>query len=228
MIIGIPIFNNIKGLKNVFYSFLESTSIRDKIILLVSESTDGSSEFCNELARNYKFVKVIHTPKEGPLKSYNRLFQIAKDRKEDLFLTQTDVIFPKRHNKDWLQEMKHIAKEKTNCGIITCYGGGGISGNDFINGFNWVGAWCSYIPYSTIERLGGYDKHIPLGWGVDIDYTYAIKQLGLQVYIIDYWVEHKPDYIKGHEHEKVENIQQLKQNAFVYMREKWKVGEFVE
>jgi len=226
MIIGIPIYNNLQGLKYCFYSFINSTMVRDKIILLESGSIDGSAEFCDELAKFYDFVEVIHTPKEGPLKAYNRLFQIAKERKEDLFLTQTDVIFPKCLGRDWLMHMKGLAQERIDCGIITSYGGGNYSGSDFINGFYWVGAWCTYIPYRTIEKLGGYDERYPIGWGVDIDYTYAIKQLGLEVYQVDYWVDHMPDYIKGHQHEKVANIEELKKEAYRLMREKWKVGEY--
>ncbi len=226
MIIGIPVYNDLEGLKYCFYTFLNSTLIRDKIILLESESKDGSAEFCDELAKFYTFVEVIHTPKEGPLKAYNRLFQIAKERHEDLFLTQTDVIFPRKYNCDWLQEMMRIANEREDCGMISCYGGGGQSGPDFIQGFKWIGAWCTYIPYRTIEKLGGYDENIPLGWGVDIDYTYAVQQLGLQIYTIDYWVNHHPNYVEGHEHEKIDNVKDLVQEAFKYMRQKWKVGEF--
>ena len=226
MIIGIPVYNNVEGLKYAFYSFLKSTLIRDKIVLLVSKSTDGREEFCDQLAKFYTFVEVVHTPKEGSLKAYNRLFNIAKERKEDLFLTQTDVTFPRCHNFDWLAEMRRLAGERIDCGQITCYGGGGVSGRDFVEGFHWVGAWCTYIPYSTIEKLGGYDEHYPIGWGVDIDYSYAIEQLGLQTYVINYWVDHHPDYVTGHEWEKVDNIQEIKVEAFTYMRKKWKVGEF--
>ena len=227
-IIGIPVHQDLEKLKYAFYTFLASTMVRDRIILLESGSTDGTAEFCDELAKFYSFVEVIHTPLEGPLKAYNRLFQIAKERKSDLFLTQTDVIFPRRYNADWLQEMKRIAEQRVDAGLITCYGGGGHSGPDFIDGFFWVGAWTVYIPYRTIEKLGGYDENIPLGWGVDIDYTYAVQQAGLKVYTIDYWVDHHPNYVDNHEHEKVDNAAQLTQDAFTYMRKKWKVGEFAE
>jgi len=228
MIIGIPIYNDKEGLKYAIYSFLYSTMARDKIILLESESTDDSAKFCDDLAKFYDFVEVIHTPKEGPMKAYNRLFQIAKERKQDLFLTQTDVIFPRRYNMDWLQEMKRIAEERVDAGLITCYGGGGHSGPDFIDGFFWVGGWCTYVPYRTIEKLGGYDENYPLGWGCDIDYSYAVTQLGLQIYTIDYWVDHHPNYVKGHEHEHVGNQEQLVKEAYTYMRKKWKVGEFTD
>ena len=227
-LIGIPIYNDLEGLKYAFNSFLYSTMARDKILLLESESTDGSAEFCDELAKFYSFVEVIHTKKEGPLKAYNKLFQIAKERKEDLFLTQTDVIFPRKYDVDWLKEMQRISEEREDCGLVTCWGGGGHSGPEFISNFFWVGAWCTYIPYRTIEKLGGYDENIPLGWGVDIDYSYAVQQAGLQVYTINYWVDHYPDYVKNHEHEKVKDADKLIQEAFMLMRKKWKVGEFAE
>ncbi len=228
MIIGIPVYNDLESLKYAFYTFLNSTMIRDKIILWEASSTDGTAEFCDELEKFYSFVEVIHSPNKGPLYAYNKLFEIAKERKEDLFLTQTDVIFPRKYDVDWLKEMNRIADERVDCGLVTCYGGGGRSGPEFIDGFGWVGAWCTYIPYKTIEKIGGYDENIPLGWGVDIDYTYAVQQAGLQVYTIDYWVQHRPDYVHSHEHENVDNIDQLKVDAFIYMKKKWKVGEFAE
>ena len=107
--------------------------------------------------------------------------------------------------------------------MITCYAGGGISGPDFIDGYNWVGAWCTYIPYRTIEKLGGYDMNIPLGYGVDIDYTYAVEQAGLHVYVINYWVDHSPNYKDNHEHEKTDDFEEVKKEAFRYMREKWNI-----
>jgi GT2 family glycosyltransferase len=157
------------------------------------------------------------------MRAYNRLFAIAKERKQDLFLTQTDVIFPRRYNADWLQEMRRLSEERVDCGLITCYGGGNFSGPDFINGFFWVGGWCTYVPYRTIEKLGGYDENLPLGWGCDIDYTYAVNQAGLKVYTIDYWVDHHPNYVTGHEHEKVSNAGDLVKEAFLYLRKKWNV-----
>jgi len=226
MIIGMPIYNDAENLKFAFYSFINSTLVRDKIILLVSDSPDGSEKVCDEIAEFYDFVEVIHRPKEGPLKAYNELFRIAKERKEDLLLIQTDVVFPRRYNRDWLQEMRQLAETRPDAGLITCYGGGQHCGPDFVEGFYWVGGWCTYVPYRTIEKFGGYDENYPIGWGVDIDYSWAVKQAGLQIYQIDYWVDHHPDYDRGHEHEKVGNIIDIKNKAFDYMRKKWKIGEY--
>ena len=215
MIVGIPHYNDIDGLRKCLTTLRESTNSIQKIIIINS----GKKLEFNEHPYD---IEVINTPKLGPLDAYNRLFEIAKERKEDLFLTQTDVCFPKCHNRDWLDDMKKCA-EVDECGLVTCYGGGGQSGPDFIDGYYWVGAWCTYIPYRTIEKIGGYDINIPLGYGVDIDYTYAVQQEGLKIYVINYWVDHHPEYKEAHEHERVANFEQLKQNAFVYMREKWKL-----
>lgn len=222
MIIGIPHYNDFDGLARCINSLVQSTKEIDTIIVINSDA-EAEKKVKDIPEWNHKFKMEIHnTPKLGPLDAYNRLFNIAKKRKEDLFLTQTDVTFPKCQNRDWLSEMKETSK-KEDCGIVTCFGGGGQSGPEFINGYPWVGAWCTYIPYRTLEKVGGYDMNIPLGWGVDIDYTFAVESAGLNVYMLNYWVDHSPNYEQGHEHEKQEDIEKIKSNAFKYMREKWKL-----
>jgi hypothetical protein len=229
MIIGIPVYKDIDGFKRMMETFLASTTETKYNIIIVESETPGIQEICDTYfisqLPNETSLQIYHTKKEGPLKAYELLFNIAKERKEDLFLTQTDVIFPELYGRNWLKEMQEISKRE-NCGMITCLGGGGISGPDFIDGFKWVGAWILYIPYRVIEKLGGYDMNIPLGWGVDIDYTYAVVSLGYNIYQINYWVQHYPNYEEAHEHEKVNDIENLKKEAYRYMREKWKVGEY--
>jgi len=219
MIIGVPVYNDLENLQKMIQSLIASTTEYDKIILVVSDANGKEKIWLDTLPS--KVFEIIHTPKLGPLDAYNRLFEIAKERKKDLFLTQTDVTFPKARGRDWLAEMEYVAKFE-DAGLVTCYGGGGISGRDFMDGFKWVGAWCTYIPYKTIERIGGYDMKIPLGWGVDIDYSYAVKDAGLICYEINYWVDHHPNYVDNHESEKVDNIEELKQEAFAYLKNKWK------
>jgi len=220
MIIGIPHYNDFEGLKECIQSLYNSSelSLDTKIIVVNGDET------YNKRIENYVSGEVINMRTSGPLEAYNKLFDISKERKEDLFLTQTDVYFPKC-KKDWLAEIKEISK-RPNCGMITCWGGGGISGTDFIDGFPWIGAWFVYIPYKIVERVGAFDENIPLGFGVDIDYTYAVQQAGFINCMIDYWVQHMPNYEKNHQHEKVNNIEELKKEAYRYMREKWEVGEY--
>ncbi len=222
MIIGIPKYKDNESYDAMMNSLIDSADISGDTIILI-ESFDDQKEVEIEewdLLYGSKGSILIKTPKEGPWEAYNRLFDIAIERKEDLFLTQTDVLFPKCYKRDWLENMKQVA-QIPECGIITCYGGGGQSGPDFIDGFEWVGAWCTYIPYRTLKKIGGYDKNIVRGYGVDIDYTYAIQQAGLKVYYVNYWVDHHPEYQIAHEHEKVDNFEEQKQKAFKYMRKKW-------
>jgi len=216
MIIGIPHYDDFEGLKNVINTLNFSTSVRDYHIIVIN-----SDETIKENVKDWNKigVEVLNVPKEGPLKAYELLFNIAKEREEDLFLTQTDVTFMNA-KRDWLKEMIEISKHE-NCGLVTCHGGGGVSGPAFIEGFRWVGAWCTYIPYRTIKAIGGFDMDIPLGYGVDIDYTYAVKKEGLKVYAINYWVDHNPNYDEGHHWEKGKKFEQKKQEAFQYMKKKW-------
>lgn len=222
MIIGIPHYNDFEGLKECVDSFRSSTN-QLPIIYIINADRKHDKQF-EYLSEKYIDLRIINIENKGPLYAYNHLFKIAKERKEDLFFTQTDVFFPKC-KKDWLYEMQEVAK-RPSCGMITCWGGGGVSGPDFINGYNWIGAWCTYIPYKVIEKVGAFDENMPLGYAVDIDYTYAVQQAGFINCVIDYWVHHMPNYEKNHQHEKVENIEELKKEAYRYMREKWKVGEY--
>lgn len=227
-IIGIPVYNDKENLKTMIGSLFFSTDAIEKIILIESESTDGSAELCDELAKQHSEIEVIHEKRGKPADKWDKLFERAKENKEDLFLTHTDVIFTKIYNRDWLGEFKEVAKSPI-CGLISCFDGGKISDKNFINGFCWFGTWCLYIPYRTIEKIGGFDKNISAGWGDDIEYTYHVAQTGLHLIQANfYWVFHHPNYEKAHEHEHRSDIKKLQKEAFTYMRKKWKVGEFAE
>lgn len=228
MLVAIPHYNDFEGLKTCIKSFLKSTNYRDFHLLINNSDnryTRRIQTFLQKLPKGFS-IELLETKKEGPLIAYNKIFEIAKERKQDLFLTQTDVYFPKC-KKDWFAEMQLISKREE-CGMATCWGGGGISGPDFINGFQWVGAWCTYIPYKTIEKIGGYDMNIPLGYGVDIDYTMGVINAGFRIYNTDYWVQHMPNYKENHEHEKTDNFEIIKRDAYIYMRRKWKIGEYAQ
>lgn len=228
MLIACPVYNDYEKLKDMVESFFESTKHRDFDMLFVDGgSTDGSAEYCDSLIQKHPEVdiRILHVKTEKPLEAYNIIFDYAIDNNYDLFLTQTDVFFPKC-KRDWIDILNKI-KNMKNIGVITCWGGGGVSGPAFINGYNWVGAWFTYFPHEVIKQLGHYDNNMPLGYGVDIDYTYAIThKLNLGVWAVDYWVEHMPNYDKGHSWEKQKDIEEQKQEAYRYLREKWKVGEY--
>jgi GT2 family glycosyltransferase len=228
IIIGVPVHNDLQSFKSMYKSLCESTWTDFTLLIIESESTDGCAEYCDYLSKDetendFRSIEVIHTKKEGPLKAYNKLFEIAKERNCDLLLTQTDVIFPKLYIRDWLDEMNNIACNE-HLGAIIPYNGGKHSGVDYIKGFFWLGGWCTYLPYRTLERIGGYDESFPNGYGVDIDYTKKLEQSGLDIAYIDYYVDHH--MCNERQHDKDVNTEQMKKESALYFRKKWKVGEF--
>jgi len=223
LMIGIPLRNDRESFGAMYFSLVSSTRAYDKIVIIESESTDGSRELCEQFKKTNPKLEVIHTPKEGPLKAYNRLFKLAKERKCDLFLTQTDVLFPVLYKRDWLGIMKDIAKNET-IGAITSINGGGVSGPTYIDGFEWLGGWCTYYPYRTIEKVGGYDEDFPNGYGVDIEHTYRIYQSGLNILKLNYWVDHH--MMNAREHDNHPDVEKHKKACQIYFRKKHKLGEF--
>jgi GT2 family glycosyltransferase len=219
VIIGCPVHNDLEAFRNAISTFMNSTQADYKIVIIESESTDGTKEYCDELAKNPK-IEVIHTKREGPLKAYNQLFQIAKERGEDLLLIQTDVTFFKLYKRDWLNEMIEIAKDER-IGAVVTINYGGISGPDYLDGFKWIGGWCSYITNRAIQKVGGFDENYPKGWGVDIDLTYAILNAGLHIFKLDYWVEHHMSNERLHDTQNFEENEKAKKEAGKYFRNKW-------
>lgn len=223
VIIGIPVHNDLESLLEMISSLVVSTQAYKKIVIVESGSDEKTLKFLNGI--NNDKLQVIHTAKDGPIKAYNKLFSIAKEEGCDLFLTQTDVLFPRLYKRDWLQLMNQMA-ENNNIGAITCRNGMGTSGPDYVNGFQWLGGWCTYFTNRAIEAIGGYDDTFPNGFGVDIDHTYRLVQAKLRVIIMDYWVDHHQ--MNAREHDTNPNTEQMKQDSAIYFRKKFKLGEFKE
>lgn len=180
-------YNSMPHIELAINSLLSSTNHPLKIIIIESESTDGTAERCDKYAKNDERIKVIHNKKEGVTKAVNDGIKEAGDL--DVFLTQCDVIFPKRHALDWLRDMVMVSKTYKNCGIVTCHGGGNISGPTYINGFPYTGTWAMFLPRKTINKIGLFDEDFQ-GPGDDIDYSYRLNLAGLHSYVINYWVDH--------------------------------------
>ena len=219
LIIGIPIKNDLESFKEMYRSLYSSTKAYDKIVLAVGKGTN--KETIDWINNNITQFKVLDKNFTTPLEAYNALFQCAKEEKSDLFLTQTDVVFPKLYKQDWLKQMKDIAQNEE-IGAVTCINGGGISGPDYVNGMEWLGGWCSYYPNRTIEKIGDYDRDFPNGMGVDIDHTYRIFKSGLKIAKIDYWVHHHMQNERLHD--KDPNTEQMKQDSSKYFKTKWKLN----
>ena len=227
LIVGVPIKNDLESLKAMISSFFNSIELRKfDFIVIIGEGTNQETldylNYISDIHNKGNFptgtnFRIENIQSKTSLEAYNYLFDLAKKEKADLFLTQTDVLFPKLYKRDWLEIMKDIAQNET-VGAVTCINGGGISGPDYINGFEWLGGWCSYYPYRTIEKIGGYDKNFPRGWGVDIDHTYRLFKEKLDIVKLNYWVDHH--MINNRQHD---DDEQGKQEASKYFKKKWNI-----
>lgn len=221
IIIGIPIKNDLESFKQMIISLRESTKKYDKIILAIGKGTNKEAEqYIQFLCEHSDNIYQTQERFDTPLDAYNYLFNYAKKEKSDLFVTQTDVLFPKLYKRDWLKLMNIIALNEQ-IGAITCLNGTGVSGHDYINGFEWLGGWCTYYPFRTLEKIGGYDKDFPNGYGVDIDHSWRIFKSGLKIVKINYWVDHHMMNERLHDNDL--NTEQMKKESSEYFKKKWKL-----
>jgi len=220
VIIGVPVHNDKESFIEMIDSLINSTKFFHKLVIIESGSTDGCAEFCDGLSKQREDIHVIHTKKEGPLKAYNRLFEIAKQEKCDLLLTQTDVIFPRLYKRDWLEYFNKVSQIE-DVGALVPINGGGISGVDYINGLEWIGGWCTYLPYRTLQKGIKFDETFPNGFGVDIDLTCQIIKAGLRIGKLNYWVHHHQENLRAHDNSP--DSEQMKQESSKYFKQKWKI-----
>ena len=185
----IPTSNNLKQLETAVSSFMNSTDYEDyRFIIIESESTDGTKEYCDYMQKKLGIEKfrVYHTKKEGSIKACN--FGINQtNANEDVLLTQDDMLFFKLYKRDWLVEMIRTSQLE-GAGAVTILNGGGRSGPDYLEGLTWAGTWCLYLPRKTIEKVGLFDEQFKIG--EDIDYSYRIYQSGLNIVHINVWFDH--------------------------------------
>lgn len=211
-----PCYNSGIHLIPAIESILNNTKYPFELLLIESESTDGTDNICDYYANKYNNIRVIHTKREGLVKAYNTGI---KNCEGDVYLTQDDVILPKLYGRDWLTEIVKVSKS-IDCGLITTLGGWGISGEDYIKGLKWVGTWSVFIPRKTIEKIGLYDELFSPGMGDDIDYSFRIYRAGLKIFMMDFWVDHH----RRTEH-RAGNNKTMIEHAKLF-RKKWKIGEF--
>lgn len=213
----IPVHNSGRFLQIALDCIINRTRHPYKIILIESESTDGTDAICDHYANEYEQIECFHTKKEGLVKAINYGILMAKDM--DVYLTQDDVIHPRLFERDWLEE---LVKESKNdkCGAVMSINAGGISGPEYLDGLPWAGTWSVLIPRSTINKIGLFDEKFSPGCGDDIDYTYRIFKAGLSLRVANFWVDHH----RRSEHFG-DNEQLIKAHA-EYFRKKYKLGEF--
>ncbi len=206
-----PIHNGKTFTRVAIDSILNSTSFPFELLLIESESTDGTVELCDEYAKKYDNIKVYHIPKKGLANAIN--YGIKKARNNDVYLTQNDVVHFRLYGRDWLLEMYENSKKK-NIGILMGIGAGGVSGPTFLEGIKWVGTWNTYIPRKTIKKVGIFDENF--GPGDDIDYCYRVGKAGLKGLICNFWVQHHRLTDHGESDEEKKIVKMGK-----YFKKKW-------
>lgn len=217
VIVGIPVKNDLESLKEMITSLIDSTNFYCKIVIIECDSNDETKEFLDVILSKFPRIEIHHITNETSLQAYNRLFKIAEEEGKDLLLTQTDVIFPKLYKQDWLRGLYNVANQEGHC-IATSLNGGGTSGPDYIDGFYWVGGWCTYVPLKTIKVLKGFDEDFPNGYGVDVDFSYRASKIG-QMVMIDYWVHHHMQNDRKHDNDP--NTELMKKEGGKFFKKKW-------
>jgi len=223
ILIAMPVHNDFEAFKYAINGIINSTAYPHYTILIIeSESTDGSKEYADLLPKLFPRVDFIikHTKKEGPLKAYNFAFDLAKEMKCDLYLTQTDVVHFRLYKRDWMWELHEMSKNPS-IGLVAPLGAWGVA-YELGNPFNWIGGWACFVPYKTIELIGGYDEGYEIGDLVDVDYCYNVMQKGLKLVQADYWVQHH--WMTAHVNEQRADLEQIKQRNRKRFKEKWKIG----
>ncbi len=208
----LPCIGNIQFLKMTVESLFMSTNFPFKLLMIESESTDGTKEYCDFLAKASENVEVYHIPKKGLPNAIN--FGIKKAGDLDVFITQDDVIFFKLMGRDWLEDM-NIASKIKDIATVGTLGGIGISGPDYVDKMRWVGTWAMYLPRKTINEIGLFDEKMRAG--DDIDYAYRCMKAGKVLQMIDYWVQHHrfTTHSPG-------DTEEVKKKMAKYFREKYK------
>ena len=228
-IVFIPVYNDLESLKLCIHSLFDTTRIPFHLLIIESGSTDGAKEYCDLLPKMYpkESIEIIHTPKEGAVKAYNQAFKTSAERKQDIYMTQTDVVHFRHTNRDWMEvflRMRYLIKERLGC--ITAGNAMGVSGSNYYPGVMWAGFWSVYIPWETCEKIGGFDDKFEIGDGVDIDWSYRLWKENLPVYISNIVVDHH--HFTAHKNEDRKDLEDIKTRNGRYFRKKHKLGEFAE
>ena len=214
--------NSAKYIGIALQALILNTRYPHKIMIIESGSTDGTPGICDQFAEMCPNIEVHHTPKEGPLKAINYGMKVAAPY--DVYLTHDDVIHPNLYRRDWLTEFVGSAYKKGSGGA-TAINGTGISGPDYIDGFQWIGTWSWYIKRSMIDKIGYFDEKFGNGMGDDIDYSYRFYKTGLTCTKADVYVEHHR--MTGHQGEDMtEEAEKIKKKNAKYFRKKFGLGEY--
>ena len=101
----IPVYNVEKYLKECVDSCLKQIGTKNEIILIDDGSTDSSGLICDDYAKDYDFIKVVHQQNGGQSVARNRAVLIASG-KYIVFLDSDDYIVPFDAFKTFFEKME--------------------------------------------------------------------------------------------------------------------------
>lgn len=118
----IPVYNAASFLPRCMDSILSQTETNFEVILSDDGSTDNSLSLCQEYARKYPFVNVIHHANRGP--AHARNIAVAQAKGEYItFVDADDWLAP-----DFLEELLRVARkyeaDLTCCNLALSYADG--------------------------------------------------------------------------------------------------------
>lgn len=208
--------NSIPHIVHTVDSIIHNRRFPVELLIIEAESDDGTAKYCDWLSENYKNINVIHSPKEGVVKAFNRGMQAVKEG--DVLLTHDDVVFPKLYMTDWLWEMIKF-KQFDDCGLIIPLNGGGVSGPEFMEGLVWAGTWCMYIPRRTLDEVGIFDEEFHPGNGEDIDLSYRVHKKNWKIYRANFAVDHHRK--TEHTNDQSMDVQKVIKRNSIYFKKKY-------
>lgn len=188
----IPVHNSMPHIQATIDSLFKSTKHPFKLLIVESESIDGTKEYVNYLAKTSENIKVIYTKKEGTIKAINAGIREA-DKDSHIFLCHDDVVFFKWYMRDWLKDFVQDFEKSSDIGIMTFFNSGGISGPEYLEGFRWIGTWAVLIRNTVVDKLNRemfLDENFGVGYGDDIDMTYRILEAGYTIGVANMWIDH--------------------------------------
>lgn len=179
-----PVMNSKKTAKDAIEAILNNTEYPYELYIIDGNSTDGTEIMVDDFADKYNHIKSYHIEAKGLVNAFNYGIAISKG---DVYLTHDDVIVPNLYGRDWLEELVKASKVR-DIGMVTTINSGGISGEDYLNGFRWVGTWSMYLTKHAIDKVGMLDENMKTG--DDIDYCYRMMRAGLNIGVCNFWVDH--------------------------------------
>lgn len=217
--------NGLPHVQATVNSLFTSTNYPFKLIIVESESTDGTTEYVNYLEKSSPNVTVLHTKKEGTIKAFNAGIR-ASDADSYIFLCHDDVFFFRWYGRDWLRTFMSFFEYEDDIGIIIPVNGGGTSGDDYADGFNWAGTWSTLIKKDVVNLLGRdmfFDEEYGKGYGDDIDMSFRVVASGYRIIMTWFWIDHHR--LTEHYNNDDIEVEEIKKRNSAYFKRKFGIGE---